>query len=90
MLMNHMCMYVNILLDFNGTISGRHLNLEGGQVAAQPMQSQAEEIVHVIQQLHQKGGSGGRSRFFTITCIHSQSLLLCTGEQLRALKSPMR
>ena len=51
-------MYVIIHLDFNGTISGRHLNLEGGgQVAAQQMHSQAEEIVRVIQQLHQKGNT---------------------------------
>ena len=51
-----------------GAISGRHVNAgEGsGQVTVQQMQSQADEIVSVIQKLHQKG------------------------EQLRALKNPLR
>ena len=48
--------FVWMLSEYNGTISGRQLNLEeSGQVAARQMQSQADEIVRVIQKLHQKG-----------------------------------
>ena len=48
--------FVWMLSEYNGTISGRQLNLEeSGQVAARQMQSQGDEIVRVIQKLHQKG-----------------------------------